>query len=77
MVESFVFVTTEVGKLRRAFDIIKDLEYVKKANIITGPYDILTLFESKDISELRDVVVESIRDIEGVKDTTTAIVVEA
>lgn len=77
IIEAFVLITTDVGKLRNAYESVKKLKYVKKINIITGPYDILALFESDDISELRDVVVDSIRSVEGVKETTTAMIVEA
>ncbi len=76
MVEAFILITTEIGKLRGVYTKIKNLSFVKKTNIITGPYDIVALFESEDISNLRNLVVENIREIEGIKDTTTAIIIE-
>ena len=40
MVEAFIFITTEIGKLNEVYDNIKRLDFVKKINTITGPYDI-------------------------------------
>lgn len=76
MVEAFIFITTEIGKLNKVYDNIKRLDFVKRINTITGPYDIVALFESEDISNLRKSVVENIRGLEGIKDTTTAIIIE-
>jgi DNA-binding Lrp family transcriptional regulator len=42
---------------------------------VTGAYDLIVLVEAENMSVLTDTVMEKIHDIEGVTDTTTAIVV--
>ncbi len=58
------------------FSRLENSENVKSVNIVTGPFDIITIVEAEDLSTLTNAVVEEIREIEGVMDTNTAIVVE-
>ncbi len=76
MVESYILLTSAIGKVRDVYDELSTLDHVKDVRIVTGPFDIIALTEAEDLSVLTSAVVEKIRDIEGVVDTNTAVVVE-
>ena len=75
MVEAYVLVTAAIGKVRNVAKSLDSLKSVKSVHIVTGPYDLIVLAESKDLATLTGVVMEDIHRIDGVLDTNTAIVV--
>ncbi len=75
MVEAYILLNTETGKWRTVTEKIENLDGVKEIDRITGDYDIIMLTETKDISTLTETIVENIHEIDGVTDTTTAIIV--
>ncbi|KXA89369.1 hypothetical protein AKJ57_05380 [candidate division MSBL1 archaeon SCGC-AAA259A05] len=76
MVEAFIFITAEVGKVRDAINDIKELENVKEAHVVTGPYDIIANINVEEMSKIRDIVEKKIQQIDGIASTNTAIAVE-
>lgn len=76
MVEAYVLLTSAIGKVREVFEKVKKLDKVKDVRIVTGPFDIVVLAEAENLSVLTNTVVDDIREIEGVVDSNTAIVVE-
>jgi len=53
---------------------LKSFENVEEAYIITGEYDILLKVISKDIEELSTFILDVLRNVKGVKETVTMIV---
>lgn len=76
MVEAYILLTSAIGEVRKVYSKLQNSENIKSVNIVTGPFDIITLVEAEDLPTLTNAVVEEIREIEGVEDTNTAIVVE-
>mgnify|MGYP002338627059 CR=1 FL=1 len=76
MVKAYIMVTSSIGEVREVFTRLEDLDSAVDINMVTGPFDIVVLVEAEDLSVLTNAVVEEIREIEGVVDTNTAIVVE-
>ncbi|MFP4006230.1 MAG: Lrp/AsnC ligand binding domain-containing protein [Candidatus Hadarchaeia archaeon] len=76
MVEAYILLTSAIGKVRGVYEKLGNLESVKDARIVTGPFDLIVLAEAENLSTLTSTVVEEIREIDGVVDTNTAIVVE-
>ncbi len=74
MVRAYILINTEVGKMREVVESLRKLKSVKDTDMLTGPYDIIVHAEAENISTLRDEVVEKIRGTDGVKKTTTNIV---
>jgi len=78
MIEAFVLMTVEVDKIEEVIKtIIKKLPNVKEAKGVTGPYDVILRVAANDLKELTREIVSSIYKINGVIDTTTAIVIES
>jgi len=65
------------GFRRNQHDLIKDLkglEFVEKADIVTGTIDIVLLIRVRDVEELDRVIVEKLRDVPGVESTQTLVI---
>ena len=78
MIEAFILLTLEVDKVKEVLkNIKKKVPEVKEAKGITGPYDAILRVDAKDLKELTREIVSSIYKINGVIDTTTAIVIES
>ena len=77
MIEAFVLLTVEVDKVEEVIkNINKKLPSVKEAKGVTGPYDVILRVDANDLKELTREIVSKIYRINGVIDTTTAIVIE-
>jgi DNA-binding Lrp family transcriptional regulator len=78
MIEAFVLLTVEVDKVEEVIkNIKKKLPSVKEAKGVTGPYDVIIRVDANDLKELTREIVSKIYRINGVIDTTTAIVIES
>lgn len=58
-------------------NIKKKIPEVKEAKGVTGPYDGILRVDAKDLKQLTREIVSSIYRVNGVIDTTTAIVIES
>lgn len=76
MVKAYVLLTIEIGKVESVIDSLKSLQGVIRADAVTGPYDAIVYIEANDLGELTRKILHDIHNIDGVIDTTTAIVVE-
>ena len=60
--------------------VVQDLlnvDGVKHAHIVTGLHDIIAYVETDDMSQLRDVIINEIREIAGITKTVTCITFDA
>jgi len=71
-----MLIRTEVGVIEEVYMEVKDLKGIQTAAMITGPYDIMAIVETEGLSEITRDIIESIRGIEGVKETSTNIFIE-
>ncbi len=75
-IEAYVLLTVEIDKVEKALkEIKKKVKNVKEANAVTGPYDAILLVEASSLRELTRVILPKIYTVEGVIDTTTAMVI--
>ncbi|MCD6560110.1 Lrp/AsnC family transcriptional regulator [Thermococci archaeon] len=76
MVRAYVLLTVEIGKVEKVLEDVKAISGVIRADAVTGPYDAIVHIEAADLGELTRKILHDIHNIDGVIDTTTAIVVE-
>ncbi|KXA96161.1 hypothetical protein AKJ38_03780 [candidate division MSBL1 archaeon SCGC-AAA259I14] len=74
MVEAIVLITTAVGMEEEVFDEVRKKPEVQKAVLITGQHDIMAIARADDIEEISKVLMTEVRNIDGVKSTSTSIV---
>ncbi|MEA1994298.1 MAG: Lrp/AsnC ligand binding domain-containing protein [Euryarchaeota archaeon] len=76
MVHSYVLITVAIGKVQDVLEQIKDMKDVEDADAVTGPYDLIARVKADDLGELTKTIIQNIHYIDGVIDTTTAIVID-
>lgn len=76
MVSAYVLITIAIGKVKEVLEELQKIDGVQRADVVTGPYDAIARIEAEDLSDLTKTIVQKIHYIDGVIDTTTAIVVE-
>ncbi|WP_229053355.1 Lrp/AsnC family transcriptional regulator [Aeromicrobium sp. Leaf350] len=74
-VQAYVLVQTEVGTASDVATAIGEIEGVKSAQDVTGPYDVIVLIEGPSIDELGTLVVSRIQKTTGITRTLTCPVV--
>lgn len=74
-VTSFVLINVNLGKEEELLEQFKTIEEVKEAYIVMGSYDIILKVEIGDAKQLRPLVTNKIRSLEGVRETMTVIAV--
>ena len=76
MVEAYVMILTASGTARDLLGQIKEIEGVRRANIVAGEYDIIADVEAEDTRHLLRLVTEEIQTMDGVGRTRTCIILE-
>jgi DNA-binding Lrp family transcriptional regulator len=66
-----ILIKTEAGRAFTAREAIRQIEGVERAHVVTGPYDIITVVDTKQIN-IRNLVT-SIHKIRGVIRTETCV----
>ncbi len=75
MVSAYILILTEVGKAAEVAAKVAEIEGVKAAEDVTGPYDVIVRAEAEDVDQLGRMVVAKIQAIEGIDRTLTCPVV--
>ncbi len=75
MAEALILVTTDVGAMEDVYETVREMKEIQKAEMITGPYDIMAIARADDVKEISKITVTEIRNIDGVKDTITNVVI--
>ncbi len=75
MVTAFVLVQAHVGTGPRVGEEVAAIEGVMRADVVTGPYDVIALAEAENINELGRLVLQRIQAVDGVTRTMTCPVI--
>jgi len=66
--------TLEPDSGREPIETIRKLEGVLESEMLYGPYDAYALINAQDSEKLREIIIQKIRDIDGVQSTLTCFV---
>ncbi len=75
MTKAIVMINTEVGMEEKILDELFKIDEVKDVFLVYGIHDIVVIVEADTMDKLRSLITEKIRQMEGVKNTLTSIVV--
>ena len=75
--KAFVLIETVVGSTKNVVDKLKQLQGVKSANAVTGPYDVIAVVESDSLNDLGALVTGKIHPIAGISRTVTCLTIRA
>lgn len=63
--------------MKKVYREINEIEEVGRVEMLTGPYDVMAIAEGAEIRNITDALIEKIRGIKGVQDTSTNIFIKA
>lgn len=75
MVEAYVLIQTEQGKMAEAAERVQAIEDVDGVDVVTGPYDVIAHIVADEIDAIGKLVVSEIQTVKGVIRTLTCPVV--
>jgi len=73
--QAIVMINVDVGKENEIFEKLLEIPNVKEVYMVYGIHDIIAIIEADTMDELRSLITEKIRKMDGVKSTLTNIVV--
>ncbi len=73
---SFVLIRTEPQETESVVRALREIEGVREVSRTLGPVDILAQVEVREPEELNRVVVERVRKVKGIRETTTLLSLE-
>lgn len=73
--KAFVLIETVVGKNKEVVAALKKLKGITSVDMVTGPYDIITIIEAETLSAVGETVTEEIHPIPGISRTVTCLAV--
>ena len=76
MVTCFVLIKVEAKKEDYVYKTLLKLGDVEGIREVFGEYDIIARVEAKDMRFLREILIDKIRNIDGVTNTTTLVTLE-
>lgn len=76
MPSALILIVAKIGTMERISKELQEMEEVKRVSLLTGPYDLMAIVRADDMREISKVLVTDIRNIDGVEDTVTNVVIE-
>ena len=70
---AFVLIEAQVGSAPQVVQALRTLTEVRKADVITGNFDIIALVEAANMAEMAELVTGQIQGIRGVLRTITCV----
>lgn len=73
MVQAFILIETEPGRIKEIVDELSKIKEVKSSCGVTGPYDIIATAETENMDILGDLIMKKIQKISGVRKTMSCL----
>jgi DNA-binding Lrp family transcriptional regulator len=74
-VSAYVLIQTEVGKAASVATSVSNIDGVRTAEDVTGPYDVIVRVEADTMDDVAKTVVSRIQMVDGITRTLTCPVV--
>ena len=72
---AFVMINAEIGNENEVLNFLTDELKVDEAFVVYGVYDLVAKISANSMKELKDVVINQIRQAKGVRSTLTMVIV--
>lgn len=76
MVDAYVLIQTEQGKMSEIAERLQKLDSVQEAVVVTGPYDIVARVSAEELDAIGKLIVSEVQTVGGVIRTLTCPVVQ-
>ncbi len=72
--KAFVLIEVQVGRTSGVVDEMRQLEEIKSADPVTGPYDIIAIIEAESLNDIGDLLTTKVHPIAGISRIVTCLV---
>ena len=73
VVKAYVLIVTDPAQTKNVLARIRQIDAVKGAHEVMGPYDIVVEIEVEDLGDIPPILGEGIRRIDGIESTTSLV----
>ena len=73
--KAFILIETVVGRTKQVVSTLQQLEGVKSADCVTGPYDIIAVVEGENLNEIGLLITNKIHPVAGISRTVTCLAI--
>jgi len=73
---AYVLIEVEAGQIAEVSAALHQLQGIRAADVVTGPYDIIATIELPDQRRIGRLVMDEIHGIAGIKRTITCLVIQ-
>lgn len=70
-ITGWVMINTEPTRVRKVYERLKSSKDIEEVHSITGKYDILVKIVAKNSADLGNIILDTVRNIDGVTGTVT------
>ncbi|MFA5772459.1 MAG: Lrp/AsnC ligand binding domain-containing protein [Thermoplasmata archaeon] len=70
-ITGWVMINTEPTRVRKVYEKLKGSKDIEEVHSITGKYDILVKIVAKNSADLGNIILDTVRNIDGVTGTVT------
>ncbi len=65
-VKAFVLIETRIGKSFEVTSVLQQMECVKLAIPVTGPYDVIVVAEGETLGQIGDLIMGKMKPVDGI-----------
>ncbi|MCY4615120.1 MAG: Lrp/AsnC ligand binding domain-containing protein [Chloroflexi bacterium] len=73
MVKTYVLIVTDPGRTRHVTADLAAIPQVEAVNEVMGPYDIVVEIVTESLTDIRPILSDQIRVLEGIESTTSLV----
>jgi len=73
--KAFILIETVVGRTKQVASTLQQLERVKSADCVTGPYDIIAVVEGDKLNDIGLLITDKIHPTAGISRTVTCLAI--
>ncbi len=73
MVKTYVLIVTDPGRTRRVTAELAAIPQVEAVNEVMGPYDIVVEIVTQSLTDIRPILSDQIRVLDGIESTTSLV----
>ena len=74
--KAYLLIETKIGESKEVLNKLAQLNGVKSADPVTGPYDIIAIIEREDLSDIASLVTGEIGSIDGISRNVTCVAIQ-
>ncbi len=74
-IRAYVLINTQIGQTQRVVEELKQIEEVKRLDVIMGPYDVIVEIEVANYEDISKLLLEKFQSIPAINHTMTCPVV--